>query len=181
MSQETYTQTAPNSTQIRTQNNNFYSYNSFKPLKDFKGTIKAYKSFVIEKEKQLIAFIIFLSVGSFLATLFPDSKDYKILSLFISFCSLSLLIFLILVISLFFSKLEIEIDENYLSIDKNNNLEYKNIRSFLMEKNLFSYSFFIYEIDKIEPIFKFKVSSIHEALAIEELLKSKLSKTPHFV
>lgn len=188
MSQETYTQTAPNSTQIRTQNNNFYSYNTFKPLKDFKGTIKANKYFVIEKKILIFCIFIYFGLSIFLSIFLFDFlhlydqnlKNTRALSIFLSFFGTSFLIYLVWIISLFFM-LEISINENGLIIDKKDNLEYKNIRSFLMEKSPFSYSFFIYEIDKIEPIFKFKVDSIHEALAIEELLKSKLSKTPHFV
>lgn len=181
MNQETYTQTAPNSTQIRTQNNNFYSYNYFKPLKNFKETIRANKSFVIEKNILILCIFIYFGLSIILSSFIfdflhlydQDFKNTRALSIFLSFYGLSFLIYLVWIISLFF-KLEITINENGLIIDKKENIEYKNIRSFLMEKNLFSYSFFIYEIDKIEPIFKFKVYSIHEALAIEELLKSKL-------
>lgn len=56
MNQETYTQTAPNSTQIRTQNNNFYSYNTFnKPLKNFKEQIPVIKIESVKFKARLVS------------------------------------------------------------------------------------------------------------------------------
>ena len=47
---------------------------------------------------------------------------------------------------------------------------------FLKQKSIFGYQFFIYEKTKIEPKFGFTFFSIHKAIAIEELLKSKINK-----
>ena len=64
---------------------------------------------------------------------------------------------------------------------KNNNYELKeinfiDIRSFLKEKDLLGHQFFIYKKNKINPYIKFSVSSIHTAIAIEELLKYNIGK-----
>ena len=40
----------------------------------------------------------------------------------------------------------------------------------------FSYQFFIYEDDELEPKIKFSTTSIHTAIAIEELLKFKINE-----
>ena len=54
-------------------------------------------------------------------------------------------------------------------------IDFINIRSFFKEKFIFSYQFFIYEEDKIEPKIKFRITSIHTAIAIEELLKHRIN------
>ena len=56
---------------------------------------------------------------------------------------------------------------------KKEEIYFINIRSFLKEKFIFSYQFFIYEDDELEPKIKFSTTSIHTAIAIEELLKFK--------
>ena len=59
---------------------------------------------------------------------------------------------------------------------KKEDIYFKDIRSFLKQKSIFGYQFFIYEKTKIEPKFGFTFFSIHKAIAIEELLKSKINK-----
>ena len=59
---------------------------------------------------------------------------------------------------------------------KKEEIYFINIRSFLKEKFIFSYQFFIYEDDELEPKIKFSTTSIHTAIAIEELLKFKINE-----
>ena len=61
-------------------------------------------------------------------------------------------------------------------IEELEDIYFKDIRSFLKQKSIFGYQFFIYEKTKIEPKFGFTFFSIHKAIAIEELLKSKINK-----
>ncbi|MCG3671929.1 hypothetical protein [Aliarcobacter butzleri] len=60
--------------------------------------------------------------------------------------------------------------------NKQEEIYFKDIHSFLKEKDLLGYQFFIYTKDKIEPKFGFAFFSIHEAIAIEELLKHEIDE-----
>ena len=56
-------------------------------------------------------------------------------------------------------------------------IEYENVRSILKQKTIVGYAIFICKIDELEPYIQFNVNSIHVALAIEELIISKISET----
>ena len=76
--------------------------------------------------------------------------------------------------------LKLILDNNKLILEHDNGkkeeIYFINIRSFLKEKFIFSYQFFIYEDDELEPKIKFSTTSIHTAIAIEELLKFKINE-----
>ena len=59
--------------------------------------------------------------------------------------------------------------------------EYKDIRGYLIEKNFLDLgaNFFIYKINELNPSMKFQVVSVHQIIAIEELLKNKLIETKY--
>lgn len=158
--------------------NNFYSHNTFnKPLKNYKETIEVSSKSVFDKNSfySKWLFICLVLCGALVVS-FLISKDLYLPSI----------IFIIFIVFLCYklykyglisnkdnSKLILEDSKLILNSEE---IDFINIRSFLMEKNIFSYQFFIYEIDKIEPKIKFSTISIHTAIAIEELLKYRINK-----
>lgn len=58
----------------------------------------------------------------------------------------------------------------------NQNLEFNKIRSVLTLKDLKGWSIYIYGNTQIEPIFDFNVKSIHDVIAIKELIVVKLNE-----
>ena len=169
-------------TQIETQNIN-YSYNSFLPLKKY-TKIPVKKIFFTNETKilNMIFFTLFLFIVSIF--IYIKNKDWLLYiliwyGLFV-FYSLSLIYF-----SIQNQRANLKIDSDKLILKslkmKNNNYELKeinfiDIRSFLKEKDLLGHQFFIYKKNKINPYIKFSVSSIHTAIAIEELLKYNIGK-----
>ncbi|AXX84657.1 MULTISPECIES: hypothetical protein [Aliarcobacter] len=180
MNQETYTQTAPNSTQIRTQNNNYYSYNTFnKSLKNFKEQIPVIKIYFINKENLINHTALLISFLLLIAYFYTFLGS--ILTIFITIIS-SFIYYLL------YKKaknnnsgyLEIKDKSIIVNFDKkceNIELKFTEIRSFLLEKTMYGYQFFIYLEDAIKPKTQFKTTDIHTALAIEELLKYKIMES----
>lgn len=180
MNQEIYTQNGPNSTQIRTQNNNYYSYNTFnKPLKNFKEQIPVIKIYFINKENLINHTALLISFLLLIACFYTFLGS--ILTIFITIIS-SFIYYLL------YKKaknnnsgyLEIKDKSIIVNFDKkceNIELKFREIRSFLLEKTMYGYQFFIYLEDAIKPKIQFKTTDIHTALAIEELLKYKIMKS----
>lgn len=156
--------------------NVYYSYNTFnKPLKNYKETIKVSSESVFDKNsfysKWFLIFILFYGI---LSLSFSISKN------------LSAIIFMIFMIYLGYklykyglisdkdnSKLILEDSKLILNSEE---IYFINIRSFFKEKFIFNYQFFIYEENKIKPKIKFSTTSIHTAIAVEELLKFKINE-----
>ena len=178
MSQDkNFVQTGNNSTQIGIQNNKYYTYSTFnQPLKNIKK-IKTKRIYNTIKER---LFIIIFFPTVFVISTFYFYREFNIFtnSKFILFILASIIVLIYAINKKRESTLIIEDDKLILEEkDKiNYEIEFKNIRSFLKQKSLTSYHFFIYEKTKIEPVFGFTFSSIHAAIAIEELLKHKIQE-----
>lgn len=163
-----------NGAKIKKQKNIFCGYHSFKPLENFNGTIKANKNFIFDKFAKRTFIISYIFTGLYIPILFGIEPNI-FLSFFYSFLFLSILISLFWAIGTILGYIEITINENELKLksSKEQKIEFSKIRSFLKIDNMSSYSFYIYELNKTKPIFKFKIFSTHESLATEELLISK--------
>jgi hypothetical protein len=184
-----YTQTGTNSQQIGTQNNIFNSYKTFKPLINHKKEINIRKQIT---DNQNIFFYGLTSYVFIIVGLYFFSKEFS--SLFqINIFSFNIfsellidwsILISILIISFFIlsiiirqGKLKIEENKIFIKFGKNEEeIEYENIRSILKQKTIAGYAIFICKIDELEPYIQFNVDSIHVALAIEELIISKISK-----
>ncbi|MDN5109557.1 hypothetical protein PJV99_05370 [Aliarcobacter butzleri] len=170
--------------------NNYFSIPS-KVLKDYNKDISVRSGiFTNQKKKLLIALIfalLFLFIGYFLRYYKTETGEIIIYSF--TFYSLVISIFLILICSIIFSlvyyinraKLKIENDKLTLFLwwkKEHKIIEYKDIRGYLIEKNFLDLgaNFFIYKIDEINPFIRFNVTSIHEMIAIEELLKHQINE-----
>ena len=182
--------------QIKTQNNFFNSYKTFKPLVNYKNKINVRKQITDNQNMIFYGFAIYLFVIVILLILksFPNffSTNFPTFNIFSeSFISWSILI-IILIISFFTLSIirrqgNLKIEENKITIKfnfynkkeqtkYNEGVEYINIRSILKQKTIAGYAIFICKIDELEPYIQFNVDSIHTALAIEELIISKISK-----
>lgn len=159
---------------IGQQNINF-NYNTFKIPLESKEKISAKFVSLTLKEKYLTYFFMIFLILSAIFLIYTKSIFWSLISIF------SFLIYFLFLI--YFSdkkwsvNLVIKDDKLILeeiSGEKKDEIDFKDIRSFLKQKSLFGYQFFIYEKTKIEPKFGFAFFSIHKAVAIEELLKSKI-------
>lgn len=167
---------------IQNQNNIFNSYKTFKPLINHKKEINIRKQ--ILDNQNMIFYIFALFIFSIGILKFFDLKilGYKLdeemfiyLSIFIIYILISFFVFLIIT-----SKGYLKIEENNICINfkkYKKEIEYENVRSILKQKTIVGYAIFICKIDELEPYIQFNVNSIHVALAIEELIISKISET----
>lgn len=167
---------------IQNQNNIFNSYKTFKPLVNHKKEINIRKQ--ILDNQNMIFYIFALFIFSIGILKFFDLKilGYKLdeemfiyLSIFIIYILISFFVFLIIT-----SKGYLKIEENSICINfkkYKKEIEYENVRSILKQKTIVGYAIFICKIDELEPYIQFNVNSIHVALAIEELIISKISET----
>ena len=176
---------------VNTQIQNNYSLNTFnKPIKNYKKPIDVKSKTIFDKNsfysilciKMIFAFnlIVVLPLIYYFLT---NDKDITLTSI-----SIIYLIFIFYIGYKFFryflnfnsDNLKLILDNNKLILVHENGKEeeiyFINIRSFLKEKFIFSYQFFIYEDDELEPKIKFSTTSIHTAIAIEELLKFKINE-----
>lgn len=181
---------------IQNQINIFNSYKTFKPLVNFKNEINIRKQITDNQNMIFYGFAIYLFVIVILLILksFPNffSTNFPTFNIFSeSFISWSILI-IILIISFFTLSIirrqgKLKIKENKITIKFNScnkkeqlkyakGIDYKDIRSILKQKTIAGYAIFICKIDELEPYIQFNVDSIHTALAIEELIISKISK-----
>ena len=166
--------------------NNYFSIPS-KALKDYNKDISIQSGiFTNQKKKLLIALIFalfFLFIGYFLRYYKTETGEIIIYSFI--FYSLVIILICSIIFSLVYyinrAKLKIENDKLTLFLwwkKKHKIIEYKDIRGYLIEKNFLDLgaNFFIYKIDEINPFIRFNVTSIHEMIAIEELLKHQINE-----
>ncbi|WP_323669291.1 hypothetical protein [Aliarcobacter butzleri] len=166
--------------------NNYFSIPS-KALKDYDKDIFVQSGVLTsQKKKLLIALIfglLFLSIGYFLP--FYKTETGEIIINSFIFYSLVIILICSIIFSLVYyinrAKLKIENDKLTLFLwwkKKHKIIEYKDIRGYLIEKNFLDLgaNFFIYKIDEINPFIRFNVTSIHEMIAIEELLKHQINE-----
>ena len=182
---------------IETQNN-YYIQFKFKPLK-----INDLIEFdVIQAKSSNYLFLVSLVAALFVT---PLVVSYSMLYFSVHFAFeyannywlyyfLNLTILLLLAWIVIFTifqkkskKMKLQLFEDRIVCD-NSHLEYKNIRSFVKLINFNftkSYTFYVYEVDKIEPALQFDIQfglndnkhkALHYALAVEELLKDRISK-----
>ncbi|MCT7630254.1 hypothetical protein N5U06_05845 [Aliarcobacter butzleri] len=169
---------------IQNQNNIFNSYTTFKPLK-----IEDSDSIKIEIRKQFldnqnIRFYAFFSL-LFVMTIF-FVFDFEILgfnldleSFIILLGYVSLLVFNFFIFSIIFNKGTLEIEENKILIKFRKNrkeIKYSEIRSILKQISITGYVIYISKENSIQPYLQFNVDSIHTALAIEQLIISKIAE-----
>ncbi|MGJ0362117.1 hypothetical protein [Aliarcobacter cryaerophilus] len=176
---------------VNTQIQNNYSLNTFnKPIKNYKKPIDVKSKTIFDKNSfysRLFITIIFafnlIVVLPLIYYFLTNDKDITLTSI-----SIIYLIFIFYIGYKFFryflnfnsDNLKLILDNNKLILEhengKDEEIYFINIRSFLKEKFIFSYQFFIYEDDELEPKIKFSTTSIHTAIAIEELLKFKINE-----
>ena len=176
---------------VNTQIQNNYSLNTFnKPIKNYKKPIDVKSKTIFDKNSfysRLFITIIFafnlIVVLPLIYYFLTNDKDITLTSI-----SIIYLIFIFYIGYKFFryflnfksDNLKLILDNNKLILEHDNGkkeeIYFINIRSFLKEKFIFSYQFFIYEDDELEPKIKFSTTSIHTAIAIEELLQFKINE-----
>lgn len=175
---------------IQNQNNIFNSYKTFKPLTNYEKEIKIRKQIA---DNQNIFFYGLTSYVFIIVSLYLFSKEFSNLfqinifsfnifsELLIDWSILiSILIISFFILSIIIRQGKLKIEENkiFIKFGKNEEeIEYENIRSILKQKTIAGYAIFICKIDELEPYIQFNVDSIHVALAIEELIISKISET----
>ena len=176
---------------VNTQIQNNYSLNTFnKPIINYKKPIDVKSKTILDKNSFYSIWLIRIIFAFNLIVVLPliyyfttNNKDLAISLIFTLY-----LIFIFYIGYKFFryflnfnsDNLKLILDNNKLILEHDNGkkeeIYFINIRSFLKEKFIFSYQFFIYEDDELEPKIKFSTTSIHTAIAIEELLKFKINE-----
>jgi len=176
---------------VNTQIQNNYSLNTFnKPIINYKKPIDVKSKTILDKNSFYSIWLIRIIFAFNLIVVLPliyyfttNNKDLAISLIFTLY-----LIFIFYIGYKFFryflnfnsDNLKLILDNNKLILEHENGkkeeIYFINIRSFLKEKFIFSYQFFIYEDDELEPKIKFSTTSIHTAIAIEELLKFKINE-----
>ncbi|WP_026803733.1 hypothetical protein [Aliarcobacter lanthieri] len=175
-------------------NNNYFSIPS-KALKNYDKEILVHKIHFTSQVRITLLLIFFsIFICSILFFLFPYfisvAEDGKKIIHFNKFLITAFMLLIIcfafyVLMNLVYTeyntlKLKIENDKLILSSKSNKPkiLEYGNIRSFRLEKNIlgFDTNFFIYRVNEIEPYMSFKIISIHTLIAIEELLKYQINE-----
>lgn len=167
---------------IQNQNNIFNSYKTFKPLINHKKEINIRKQILDNQNMIFYIFALFIFLIGILKFFDLKILGYKLdeemfiyLSIFIIYILISFFVFLIIT-----SKGYLKIEENSICINfkkYKKEIEYENVRSILKQKTIVGYAIFICKINELEPYIQFNVDSIHVALAIEELIISKISET----
>ncbi len=162
-------------TQIQNQNN--YSLNTFNKPLEYKEKIPTRFIFLTLKEKYLAYSLMIIPILLFAFWIYTNDIFYGIAFI----CSMLVYFICLIYFSIKKWKANLIIEDDKLVLEQANGVKkediyFKDIRSFLKQKSIFGYQFFIYEKTKIEPKFGFTFFSIHKAIAIEELLKSKINK-----
>lgn len=165
------------------QINNNYSLNTFNyPPKKFpKDGIQT--RFIFHTLRDKITYSVFLIIPILIVAIAILKLDAN----YLKWSMLYIILFVIYFISLtYFSikKFEVilKIEDDKLILNsikdetKNKEILLKDIHSFLKEKDLLGYQFFIYAKDEINPKFGFAFFSIHETIAVEELLKHEIDE-----
>ena len=163
-----------------------------KSLKDYDKDIFVQSGILAKQTKKALAIFVSTLYLIFVSSLFSAFKTeideielkYFIFYVYL-FIMISLIFFSIIYLFVYYKNraiLKIENDKLTLSLEWKKELiliEYKDIRGYLIEKNFLDLgaNFFIYKINELNPSMKFQVVSVHQIIAIEELLKNKLIET----
>ena len=165
-----------------------------KSLKDYDKDIFVQSGILAKQTKKALAIFVstlYLILVSSLFSAFKTEISEIELKYFIFyvylFIMISLIFFSIIYLFVYYKNraiLKIENDKLTLSLEWKKELiliEYKYIRGYLIEKNFLDLgaNFFIYKINELNPSMKFQVVSVHQIIAIEELLKNKLIETKY--
>ena len=174
------------------QINNTYLSIPSKSLKDYDKDIFVQSGILAKQTKKALAIFVstlYLILVSSLFSAFKTEISEIELKYFIFyvylFIMISLIFFSIIYLFVYYKNraiLKIENDKLTLSVERKKELiliEYKDIRGYLIEKNFLDLgaNFFIYKINELNPSMTFQVVSVHQIIAIEELLKNKLIET----
>ena len=165
-----------------------------KSLKDYDKDIFVQSEILAKQTKKALAIFVFSLYLILVSSLFSAFKTeiseielkYFIFYVYL-FIMISLIFFSIIYLFVYYKNraiLKIENDKLTLSLEWKKELiliEYKYIRGYLIEKNFLNLgaNFFIYKINELNPSMKFQVVSVHQIIAIEELLKNKLIETKY--
>ncbi|MCT7619154.1 hypothetical protein [Aliarcobacter butzleri] len=165
------------------QINNNYSLNTFNyPPKKFpKDGIQT--RFIFHTLRDKITFSVFLIIPILIVAIAILKLDAN----YLKWSMLYIILFVIYFISLTYFSIKkfeaiLKIEDDKLILNsikdetKNKEILLKDIHSFLKEKDLLGYQFFIYAKDEINPKFGFSFFSIHETIAVEELLKHEIDE-----
>jgi hypothetical protein len=171
------------------QINNTYLSIPSKSLKDYDKDIFVQSEILAKQTKKALAIFVFSLYLILVSSLFSAFKTeiseielkYFIFYVYL-FIMISLIFFSIIYLFVYYKNraiLKIENDKLTLSLEWKKELiliEYKYIRGYLIEKNFLDLgaNFFIYKINELNPSMTFQVVSVHQIIAIEELLKNKL-------
>ncbi|MDD3264169.1 MAG: hypothetical protein PHT94_04730 [Candidatus Nanoarchaeia archaeon] len=171
------------------QINNTYLSVPSKSLKDYDKEIFVQSGILAKQTKKALAIFVFTFYLILVTSLFSTFKTeigeielkYFIFYVYL-FIMISLIFFSIIYLFVYYKNraiLKIENDKLTLSLEWKKELiliEYKDIRGYLIEKNFLDLgaNFFIYKINELNPSMTFQVVSVHQIIAIEELLKNKL-------
>ena len=174
------------------QINNTYLSIPSKSLKDYDKDIFVQSGILAKQTKKALAIFVFSLYLILVSSLFSAFKTeiseielkYFIFYVYL-FIMISLIFFSIIYLFVYYKNraiLKIENDKLTLSVERKKELiliEYKYIRGYLIEKNFLNLgaNFFIYKINELNPSMTFQVVSVHQIIAIEELLKNKLIET----
>ena len=174
------------------QINNTYLSIPSKSLKDYDKDIFVQSGILAKQTKKALAIFVFSLYLILVSSLFSAFKTeiseielkYFIFYVYL-FIMISLIFFSIIYLFVYYKNraiLKIENDKLTLSLEWKKELiliEYKDIRGYLIEKNFLDLgaNFFIYKINELNPSMTFQVVSVHQIIAIEELLKNKLIET----
>ncbi|PRM91852.1 hypothetical protein CJ672_07705 [Arcobacter cryaerophilus gv. occultus] len=165
-----------------------------KSLKDYDKDIFVQSGILAKQTKKALAIFVSTLYLILVSSLFSAFKTeigeielkYFIFYVYL-FIMISLIFFSIIYLFVYYKNraiLKIENDKLTLSVERKKELiliEYKDIRGYLIEKNFLDLgaNFFIYKINELNPSMKFQVVSVHQIIAIEELLKNKLIETKY--
>ncbi|QNM89764.1 hypothetical protein HOO34_09055 [Aliarcobacter cryaerophilus] len=183
------------------QINNNYSLNTFnKPLKNYNEPIKVKSKSIIYKNsfysewfaKFLFYFVIAITLFNlpyllqilfsiFNHTFIENEIKLKELSLTLFVISFYIFTFYLVYNLLKYQRIsdrdysEIKIENDKLILN-NEEIRFLEIRSFVKEKFMFNYQFFIFKETKKEATIKFSTNETDTAIAIEELLNYKIEE-----
>ena len=165
-----------------------------KSLKDYDKDIFVQSGILAKQTKKALAIFVSTLYLILVSSLFSAFKTeigeielkYFIFYVYL-FIMISLIFFSIIYLFVYYKNraiLKIENDKLTLSVERKKELiliEYNDIRGYLIEKNFLDLgaNFFIYKINELNPSMKFQVVSVHQIIAIEELLKNKLIETKY--
>jgi len=164
---------------------NFYSQQIFKPLKvNNKIEIEVYKN--IFHNFLFYSFITFISTIMFVCFIAVVIGGFENIFNFVnSIIYLYVILMFIYFIIFFLLKYKYNkrliITKDSITLKEKEtitNISYVDIRSIVKKRNIFSYSLYIYKINKIDAYLEFDIDSMHKVNAIYELISNKICNYP---